>query len=383
MERTRYFEEIKGASKHFPVIAMIGPRQVGKTTLAREFFSKMSSPPQNYFDLEDPEDLRRLQDPKLALSSLTGLVVIDEIQRFKELFPLIRVLVDRDKNDTKFLVLGSASKELLAQTSESLAGRIKYIQVYPFSFAEKLSLQFDKLWIRGGFPRSYLAKSDEGAFDWIEQFMRTFLERDIINLGFNYPAESMRRFWLMIAHYHGQIFKASELGRSLDLSDSTMKRYLDLLVGTFMVRRLSPWFENISKRQIKLPKIYISDSGMFHHLLGIKNLNELTVHPKLGASWEGFVLDEIIKAHHAREEETFFWGVHNQFDLDLLIVKDGSKYGFEIKHTSTPTVTPKLKEIYELLNLDSLTLVHAGDKSYDYDKKISVVSFKKLVESFH
>jgi len=321
-------------------------------------------PPSNYFDLEDPTDLARLEDPKLALDGLTGLVVIDEIQRVPELFPLLRTLVDRRPSPARFLILGSASRDLIRQGSETLAGRLTFIEVTPFALREVGTPAQDELWLRGGFPRSFLADSGELSAAWRKSFIRTFLERDIPALGIQIPPQAIRRFWQMLVHYHGQTFNASEIGTSLGASDTTVARYLDILAGTFMVRRLQPWLANIGKRQVKRPKIYFRDSGILHSLLGVPERSALSVHPKLGASWEGFALEEIIRTLGADEEEVFFWGVHGQAELDLLIVRDGKKLGFEFKYSSAPSLTRSMARAHELLELDSLTVIYPGDKRY-------------------
>ena len=333
MIRLEYLKQLEHALEGFKIVGLLGPRQVGKTTLARELFEKLVPKKllqTNYFDLENPRHLMRLQDPLLALENLSGLVVIDEVQRFPELFPILRVLVDRKRNSLRFLILGSASLELIKQSSESLAGRIKYIQVHPFSLFETKLSQTDSLWLRGGYPLAFLAKNDSRAFDWLEQYARTFLERDIPLLGFNIPAENMRRFWMMLSHYHGQLVNYAEIARSMDVSESTAKRYLDLLVGTFMVRRLQPWHANIDKRQIKTPKIYFCDSGLFHLLVGITKKSDLLVSPKMGASWEGFAMEQVLRCLNLRSEDAYFWGIHEQCELDLLVRQGAKFHGFEI-----------------------------------------------------
>lgn len=369
MERLQLVKSIKEALEINPVVAILGPRQCGKTTLARSI-GEFPSP--NYFDLEDPLDLARLANPKLALEGLEGLVVIDEIQRSPDLFPVLRVLVDRARNRAKFLILGSASRDLIKQSSESLAGRVSYIEITPFSLTEVGAAASQTLWTRGGFPRSFLSVSDSASSAWIEDYIRTYLERDLPVLGIQIPAVSMRRFWMMLAHYHGQIFNASEIGRSLQISDTTARRYLDILTGTFMVRALQPWFENISKRQIKTPKIYFRDSGIFHRLLGVGGLAALQVHPKLGASWEGFALEEITRALQVRDEECFFWGVHGQAELDLLVLKDGQRLGFEVKYSDKPTLTSSMQVAFDTLRLDSLVIVCPGAAEFKVADKISV-----------
>ena len=304
MNRPQLLQRIEEEMRVSRVVALLGPRQVGKTTLARQFCERTSltfDPGLNYFDLEDPAHLERLRNPRFALEMLKGLVVIDEIQLRPDLFPLLRVLVDRPESELRFLILGSASRDLIRQGAETLAGRIGFVEVSPFGTPETSELE--RLWIRGGFPRSYLAETDADSGRWRANYIRTFLERDIPALGIQIPAASLRRFWMMLAHCHGQIFNASEIGRSLGVADTTVKRYLDVLCGTFMIRRLTPWFENIGKRQVKTPKIHFRDSGILHQLLGIPDMAALMVHPKLGASWEGFALEQIIRLSGAAEEE--------------------------------------------------------------------------------
>jgi hypothetical protein len=328
-----------------------------------------------FFDLENPIDLARLENPMLALANLqSDLVIIDEIQRRPELFPVLRVLVDAKPR--KFLILGSASRDLLKQSSETLAGRIGYIELPPFSIAEVKDEK--RLWLRGGFPRSYLAALNEESYAWRQAYIATFLERDIPNLGFNIPPVLMRRLWMMLAHYHGQILNATEIGKSLSISHHTVRKYLDILAGTFMVRILTPWFENISKRQIKSPKIYLRDSGLLHALVNIQNEEQLQVYPKLGSSWEGFALEEIIKEYHASLEECYFWAIQSGAELDLLIIKDGKRIGFEFKHTDFPKVTPSMNIALEILNLEHLYIVfpYSGE-SFPLSNKITARGLNK------
>ena len=377
MERKQLVTSIKTALEGNPIVAMLGPRQCGKTTLARSIGHYKSA---NYFDLEDHLDLARLSNPKFALESLRGLVVIDEIQRSPELFPVLRVLADRPDNPAKFLILGSASRDLIQQTSETLAGRISYLEITPFTLSEVGPSSARSLWLRGGFPRSYLARSDLESSRWREDYIRTYLERDLPMLGVQIPPASIRRFWMMLSHYHGQNFNASELGRSLQLSDTTARRYLDVLTGTFMVSALQPWFENISKRQVKTPKIFFRDSGIFHSLIGISDMDSLMVHPKLGASWEGYALEEVRRAHHAREEECFFWAVHQQAELDLLIIQNGRRLGFEIKFTDSPQITRSMQTAIQTLRLDSLVIVIPGSSQFKLAENITVCGLEKLTE---
>lgn len=376
MHRTDYILQLNRAFKAHKIVAILGPRQCGKTTLAREYLrlNKQIHHPQNYFDLEDTTDLARLEDPKLALNDLKGIIVIDEIQRRPELFPMLRVLIDKPRNGQKYLILGSASQELIKQSSETLAGRIGYLELTPFTYPEVKKLQ--RLWIRGGFPKSFLSRNEEMSFIWRESYIRTFLEKDIPNLGIQIPAPQLRRFWMMLAHYHGNLFNASEIGRSLALTHKTIQYYADILSGTFMIRMLQPWFENISKRQVKSPKIYFRDSGIFHALAGIRDYQTLLGYPKLGASWEGFALEEIIKYHKATPEECYFWATHAEAELDLLIIKNSKRFGFEFKYTDAPKSTKSMKIALKDLKLDQLTVIYPGKMSYLIDKHIKVVGLE-------
>lgn len=364
-----------------PIVAILGPRQCGKTTLARMF---ASAAPQfewgdNYFDLEDPTALARLQDPMLTLSRLEGLVIIDEIQRRPELYPLLRVLVDRDERRSKFLVLGSASPELLRQTSETLAGRIGHLELTPFDLRETGSDEMSRLWIRGGFPRSFLAESEEGSSVWREEYIRTYLERDLPSLGIDLQPQAVRRFWTMIAHTHGQVFNSSEIGRSMGFSHTTARRYLDILTSTFMVRELRPWFANIKKREVKSPKVYLRDSGLLHRLLGIGSLSALEANPKLGASWEGFALEEVIRAHKARAEDCYFWAVHGQAEIDLLIHQEGKLAAYEFKYADAPKMAPAMASGLEALGISTLTVVYPGNVAYPLSDQVVVKPLSAVV----
>lgn len=368
MRRNAHLESLRQAFRGHPVVGLLGARQCGKTTLARMFAAseRGSSKAIHRFDLEDPEDLARLQNPMLGLKDLEGLIIIDEVQRAPELFPVLRVLVDRAGRYKKnrFLILGSASRDLLRQSSESLAGRIRYLELPPFSLAEVGSKKLNRLWLRGGFPSSFLATTESISVDWRKGYIATYLERDIPSLGFQIPPTALRRFWLMLTHYHGQIFNASEIGRSLGAADTTVRRYLDILAGTFMIRILAPWAENLGKRQVKSPKVYFRDSGLLHTLLGVNSAKMLHLHPKLGASWEGFALEEVIRSRAATSEEVYFWGTHGEAELDLLIIKDGRREGYEFKFADRPTVTRSMTLAMRDLNLDSLTVVYPGDKAF-------------------
>ena len=367
MKRDKYLEKIRKAFRTHSVVAILGPRQCGKTTLARQYIKENGDT--HVFDLEDPADLEILKNAKTALDPLSGLIVLDEIQRAPDLFTVLRVLVDQLDANRQFLILGSASRELLQQSSETLAGRIAYIELPPFALFEANDTQ--KLWIRGGFPRSYLSDSIEDSLYWRKQYVSTFLERDIPNLGIRIPPASLRRFWMMLAHYHGQIFNSTEIAASLGISDTTARRYLDILTGTFMIRQLTPWIENLKKRQVKTPKIYFRDSGIFHTLSEITDYKSLLHHPKLGASWEGFAMEEIIRQTGAEPEECFFWGVHNSTELDLLILKDGKRLGFEFKFSDAPKLTSSMQTALTDLNLDELSVIYPGTKSYKLADKIT------------
>lgn len=357
----------------------MGPRQCGKKTLARAYIEDQKRTQKiHYFDLEDPEDLVLFENPKLTLGSLDGLIVIDEIQKIPEIFSLIRVLVDELNSKKQFLILGSASRDLIHQSSESLVGRISYIEITPFSLSE-VDNGGSELWLRGGFPRAYLAHSMEESIEWRKEYISTFLERDIPNLGFAIPAQSLRRFWMMMTSYHGTIFNGSEIGRSLGLSGTTMRRYLDLLTGTFMLRQLQPWFENITKRQVKSPKIYFRDSGIFHTLLKANKKEDITSHPKLGASWEGFALEMVIRAHKIPQEECFFWAVHEQAEIDLMIFLKGKKVGFEFKWADAPKLTKSIVAALETLQLERCYVIYPGSKNYPLNEKVFAVGLEKYL----
>lgn len=351
-----------------PVVGLVGPRQCGKTTLAREFLP-LESP--NYFDLEDPVQLARLDEPKLALEPLEGLVVIDEVQRKPELFPLLRVLADRSAKPAQFLILGSAGPELLRQTSETLAGRIEYIELSGLRLSDVPQAQQDAHWQRGGFPRSLLAFDEESSNAWRQNFIQTFLERDLAQLGIDVSATTMRRFWIMLAHYHGQIVNVAELARSLSASQPKVQRYLDILSSVFMVRLLQPWHENLKKRQVKRPKLYIRDSGLLHSLLGIEKSTTLLTHPKLGASWEGYALEEILKTLPGWTQ-AYFWATHGGAELDLLIERNGQRLGFEFKRQDAPKLSKSMQSAMEDLSLDRLDVIYPGKQAYPLAKNIEV-----------
>lgn len=377
--RKRHLERLETLLSRSPVVAILGARQVGKTTLARAVMARWRGPTIR-FDLEDPDDLARLDEPKLALQPLEGLVVIDEVQRRPDLFPVLRVLVDRPPTATRFLVLGSASPHLLRQSSESLAGRIVYHQLCGLALDEVGLHSSDELWLRGGFPRSFLASSDRESFEWRLSFIQTFLERDLPQLGIRIPSSTLHRFWRMLAHYHAQIWNGAELARAFGVADSTVRRYLDLLSGALVLRQLQPWFENVSKRQVKSPKIYVVDTGILHALLGLETRADLESHPKVGASWEGYVLGELAAHLGARADECFFWAAHSGAELDLLVVRGQRRLGFEVKRTSAPKTTRSMRSARELLALDRIDVVHAGDESFPMSEGFRAVAFERIFE---
>jgi len=377
MQRPQYLKDIERNFRVHPACAILGPRQVGKTTLARMFIENHPKDRVHVFDLENPLDLARLENPMLALSKLTDcLIVIDEIQRLPDLFPVLRVLIDGAKK-RRFLILGSASRELIRQSSETLAGRIGYLELMPFNLEEVDNTQ--RLFLRGGFPRAYLAHNEEESSLWRKAYISTFLERDIPNLGFQIPAPQMRRFWLMLAHYHGQVLNISELSKSMGISDHMVRKYLDILAGTFMIRILPPWHENLSKRQVKLPKIFFRDSGILHTLLGIQYEAELDVNPKLGALWEGFAIEEIIRQLHAEPETCYFWGTPSGPELDLFVLRDGKRFGFECKYTDRPSITRSMKIALEDLKLDHLIVISPGNHSFPLDDRITAQGLEQPI----
>ena len=379
MDRPEFLKKIDRYFETHPIVVLLGPRQCGKTTLARMYSkNEISFPRENYFDLENPADNLRLTEPMMALSGLSGLIIIDEVQRVKELFPVLRVLADQENLNKRFLILGSASLELIRQSSESLAGRSAYIEITPFNGSEADNLE--RLWLRGGFPKSYLAPTEDASHDWIEFYIKTFLEQDVPNLGITIPAVSLRRFWMMLAHYHSHIFNASELGRSFGSTDVTIKKYLDILTGTFMIRQLQPWFENMSKRQVKAPKIYFRDSGIFHFLTGINSVSEFRMNPKIGASWEGFALEEVIRYCQAGPEECYFWSTYSGAELDLLLIQKNKKRGFEFKYGDAPKITKSMQIAVNDLCLDELIVIYPGDVDYSLSSKIHVKSLKTFIK---
>jgi predicted AAA+ superfamily ATPase len=366
---------VRTALRRSRVVALLGPRQCGKTTMAREFVPADSL---NYFDLEDPQSLARLSEPNTALRPLRGLVVIDEIQRRPDLFTLLRVLADRKPLPSRFLILGSASPELLSHSSETLAGRVETVHLEGFRLADLGARAQGRHWLRGGFPRAYTAKTEADSVAWRRQFVQTFLERDIPQSGALVPALALRRFWNMLAHYHARVWNGAELARALAISEPTVRRYLDLLTGVFMLRQLPPWFENLGKRQVKAPKVFVRDSGLLHTLLGIANRRDLELHPKVGASWEGYAIEEVLKA--LRPDEAYFWATHQGAELDLLLFKNGRRIGVECKRSDAPTLTPSMRIALNDLKLDRLVVVYPGDRRYALGDRVEVIPLTELAE---
>ena len=373
IERRALLRRVRRAVRGSPVVVLYGPRQCGKTTLARQVAREAGA---EYFDLEDPVSQRRLSEPMLALQDLRGLVVIDEVQRQPGLFPVLRVLADRKPLPARFLILGSASPELLRQSFESLAGRIALVEMGGFNLSEVGPASMRRLWWRGRFPRSFLAKTDAESRSWQENFIQTFLERDIREFGIQAPPISLRRLWMMLAHYHGQVWNASELARSLGESHSTVKRHIDILTGALMVRQLQPWHENLGKRQIKSPKVYIRDTGLLHALLGLPSFRFLEGHPKLGAAWEGFVIEELLLV--VGERGAYFWATQSGAELDLLLLLEGARYGVEVKYGDAPGITKSMRIALEDLGLQHLFVVYPGREDFDLDKRITVLSLEQI-----
>ncbi len=370
--RKEYLSRVEQAMKRAPVVALLGPRQCGKTTLARQIANHHTT---TFFDLESPQDCQRLQNPEMSLGSLKGLVVIDEIQIKPELFSVLRVLADRQLNPACFLILGSATPHIVKGVSETLAGRVEFVDMTGFSLAEISGRPWRDLWVRGGFPRSFLAANNEDSLAWREGLIRTFLERDLPQLGITIPAVTMRRFWTMLAYYHGQVWNASELARSMGLSDKTIRSYLDILTETYMIRQLQPWYENIGKRQVKAPKIYLRDTGLLHSLLSLTDFHSLSGHPRLGASWEGFVVEQLFEVIHPAV--AYFWGTYSGGELDLFFIHGGRRYGVEVKYSEAPEVTRSMRSAIESLGLDHLWIVHSGQHVYPVDPKITVCPLTK------
>ena len=374
--REHHLARVRLLLDEFPVVALLGARQVGKTTLARQL-AEAHQKPVAWFDLEDPVDLAKLEAPGFQLRPLRGLVVLDEIHRLPDIFQLLRVLADRPGPPARFLVLGSASAELLRQTSESLAGRIAFHILDGFDLAE--ADDPERVWLRGSFPRSYLASSDAASRRWRDGFIRTLLARDLPDLGSTIPSTTLRRFWTMLAHWHGQTWNGAEFGRAFGVSHTTVRRYLDLLTSVFVVRQLQPWFENISKRQVRSSKVYIADSGVLHALLGLTDRTDVMSHPKVGASWEGFVVQHIVQLLRAPPEQCFHWSTHTGAKLDLLVMDGSRRYGFEVKRSEAPRLTRSMRSAVDTLKLDWLDVVHAGTERYRLAERVYALPAGELV----
>lgn len=373
LKRTRLLHGIRRGLRRSRVVALIGPRQSGKTTLARQIVPNGSG---NYFDLEDPTSRALLAEPMTALQGLRGIVVIDEVQHRPDLFPVLRVLADRKPVPARFLILGSATPDLLRQSSESLAGRIETIPVSGFSLDEIGDRALDRHWLRGGFPLSFLARTNADSVAWRQQFIQTFLERDLPQLGVTIPAPALLRFWTMVAHSHGGIWNAADPARSLGIGESTVRRYLDLFTSLLIVRQLQPWHENLSKRQVKAPKVYVRDSGLMHALLGIRSAKDLLSHPKCGASWEGYAIEEILKIFEP--EQAYFWATHQGAELDLLLFKGGRRIGIEIKRADAPAITPSMRIAIADLGLNRLIVLYPGSRTYDLNSQVRVMPLDSL-----
>lgn len=373
LRRLQLQDRVNAGLARSPVVALLGPRQCGKTTLARLIREQRGA---TYFDLENPQDTMRLQNPQLALSPLTGLVILDEIQYRPDLMPVLRVLADREPLSCRFLLLGSASPDLVRQSSETLAGRIEFVEMGGFTLAETGPATMSALWLRGGFPDSFLAVSDEDSRAWRENFIRTFLERDIPRLGIQIPSLTLRRFWTMLAHYHGQTWNGSEIAGSLGVAHTTTRRYLDLLTGAYVVRQLPPWFENMGKRTVKSPKVYVRDTGLLHSLLGVGSHHDLSGHPKAGSSWEGFVVEQLLS--FVPERHAYFWGTHAGAELDLLATLHGKRHGFECKYADAPGTTKSMRIAIEDLGLEHLWILYPGTERYVLDKRITVVPASEI-----
>lgn len=375
VQRRRHLRRLTLLLRESPVVALLGARQIGKSTLARQLVAARRGPT-TWFDLENPVDLARLADPGLELRPLRGLVVLDEIQRLPEVFPLLRALVDRPRTPARFLVLGSASPELLRQTSETLAGRVAFHELDGFDLREVSDL--DRLWLRGAFPRSCLARSAAASRRWRDDFVRTFIERDLAALGSGVPSTTLRRFWTMLAHWHGQLWNGSEFARAFGVAHTTVRRHLDLLTSVFVVRQLQPWHENVAKRQVRAPKVYVADSGILHALLGLSTREALVSHPKVGASWEGFAVRQIIQLLAARSDQCFHWSTYSGAELDLLVVAGRRRYGFEVKRTEAPRLTASMRSAVETLDLQRLDVVHAGRRLYRLAPRVRALPAAQL-----
>jgi predicted AAA+ superfamily ATPase len=374
IERHTLTGHLEDSLHHFRVTALLGPRQCGKTTLARTF----DVPRENYFDLEDPLDEARLRNPRDVLGSLSGLVIIDEFQRLPDLFPILRVLADRRERPARFLILGSASPELMKGASESLAGRVNFIHMGGLNCAEVGTATRNRLWLRGGFPESYLAPSDEVSSRWRRSFVQTFLRQDIPSFGIDIPPERLRRFWIMAAHYHGQTWNSSAIAKSLDISPTTARSYLDILTDAYVMRQLPPFVTNLKKRIVKAPKVYLRDSGLLHSLLQIETSADLQSNPRYGASWEGFALEQLCAVTGLGPEETFFWGTHGGAEIDLVVERGGKRYGFEFKVTEKPGVTHSMTIAQADLDLQTVYLVYPGELSFPLRDGMEALGYPQL-----
>jgi predicted AAA+ superfamily ATPase len=375
IERRQYRADVEARLRTSPVVALLGPRQTGKTTLARQISGGRAV---HYLDLEDAAVVKRLAEPKSALEPLTGLIILDEVQRQPELFSLLRVLADRRPLPARFLILGSASPWLVRGVSESLAGRVSFVDVHGFDLDEVGAKGWRELWWRGGFPLAFLAESDEDSRRWQEDFLRTLLERDLPQLGVSTPAATLRRFWSMVAHFHGQVWNAAELARSLGATEPTARRYLDTLTSMFLVRQLQPWFENLGKRQVRAPKVYVRDSGLLHALLGLDSFHALEGHHKLGASWEGFALEQVLRI--SSDREAYFWATHAGAELDLLVNSRGRRWGFEFKYSDAPGMTKSMHIALEDLKLERIFVVYPGKDAYPLHERVEALALAHLHE---
>ncbi len=376
ISRIKILDHLKAALARHRIVVLVGPRQCGKTTLARELLSEESI---NYFDLEDPVSLARLDEPMTALRPLKGLVVIDEVQRRPDLFPVLRVLADRRSLPSRFLILGSASGDLLRQSSESLAGRVESVTIGGFTLRELGDDAEERLWFRGGFPLSHLASTDQESGHWRKAFIATLLERDLPQWGVRVPAVALQRFWAMLAHYHGQTWNAAEPARALGVNESTTRRYLDLLTDALMVRQVQPYHANLRKRQVKAPKVYVRDSGLLHQLLGIESFDKLMIHPKVGASWEGFVIEQILLTEP--HDESFFWATHQGAEVDLILRRGGDLLGIECKRADAPRLTPSMRIALEDLGLNYLAVIYPGTRRYPIAERVEAVPLHALAEA--
>jgi len=369
ISRPHLVRQVKRALRDNPVVVLLGPRQCGKTTLAGIIAKQRRS---EYFDLENPTDLARLSEPMLAFEGLEGLAIIDEVQRKPDLFAVLRVLADRRGGKLKFLLLGSASPHLVKGVSESLAGRAAFIEMSGFDLREVKSEHYKKLWVRGSFPRSFLARNEPASYQWRNDFVRTFLERDIPQLGINIPSQTLRRFWTMIAHYHGQIWNAAAFARSLGNSEKAVRRYIDILADAYVVRQLQPWHENLRKRQVKAPKVYIRDTGLLHTLLSLETYRDLSGHPQMGSSWEGFCVEQVLAL--TGSENSYYWATYSKAEIDLLVFRGGKRIGFEFKCADAPRMTKSIHIAMADLCLNKVFVLYPGSSSYRIHDKVEVLS---------